>query len=107
MRDLRRRSAQLITTEFVLLEVADALSATNIRQKTVAYMNGLRELSILEIEPFSAPLSDEGWNLYRQRSDKEWTLTDCISFALMKRRNITHAFTSDHHFEQAEFVKLL
>ena len=48
-----------------------------------------------------------GWQLYSQRLDKEWGLTDCISFAAMTRENIVTAFTSDHHFEQAGFAKLM
>ena len=41
------------------------------------------------------------------RIDKEWSLTDCISCTVMKDRGITKAITSDHHFEQAGFEKLL
>ncbi|MGL5034261.1 MAG: type II toxin-antitoxin system VapC family toxin, partial [Microcystaceae cyanobacterium] len=52
-------------------------------------------------------LLQEGWSLYRQRIDKEWSLTDCISFVTMERQDILHAFTSDRHFEQAGFIKLL
>jgi uncharacterized protein len=77
MRDLQKRRTRLVTTEFVLLEVADS-------------------------ELFAA-----GWTLYAERTDKEWSLTDCISFAVMTERRITDAFTSDHHFEQAGFHKLL
>lgn len=107
MSDLQRQRTQLITTDFVFIEVADALSAIGIRQKTVTYINGLRNLNILEVEPFNNTLFNEGWDLYGQRPDKEWTLTDCISIAFMKRKNVTLAFTSDHHFEQAGLVKLL
>ncbi len=39
--------------------------------------------------------------------DKDWSLTDCISFVVMHERGITEALTADHHFEQAGFVALL
>jgi hypothetical protein len=45
--------------------------------------------------------------LYRQRADKDWSLTDCISFVVMRQRGLTEALTGDHHFEQAGFVALL
>jgi predicted nucleic acid-binding protein len=45
--------------------------------------------------------------LYRGRPDKEWSLTDCISFVVMGERSLTEALTSDHHFEQAGFTALL
>lgn len=52
-------------------------------------------------------LFDAGLELYASRSDKEWSLTDCISFVVMRERGITDALTGDHHFEQAGFVALL
>jgi len=44
---------------------------------------------------------------YSNRLDKEWSLTDCVSFAVMQEKQINQAFTSDHHFEQAGFIKLM
>jgi predicted nucleic acid-binding protein len=41
------------------------------------------------------------------RPDKAWSLVDCSSFAIMQQQNISHALTSDHHFEQAGFIRLL
>lgn len=107
MNELIQQKVLLVTTEFVLLEVADALSIPAIRSQTVAFINGLRQLSILEIIPVSQTLFVEGWMLYSQRSDKEWGLTDCSSFVVMTQQKITQSFTSDRHFEQAGFVKLL
>jgi hypothetical protein len=107
MKALRQQTAQLVTTEFVLLEVANALAAPAMRAKTVAFINGLRQLPILQIIPASQTLLAEGWTLYSQRPDKGWSLTDCASFVVMTREQITQAFTSDRHFGQAGFVKLL
>lgn len=53
------------------------------------------------------PLYLEGVRFYDDRSDKEWSLTDCISFVVMLREKITEALTGDRHFEQAGFVALL
>lgn len=52
-------------------------------------------------------LWQRGWQLYRARSDKNWGLTDCISFIVMEDYGIRRAFTYDQHFEQAGFVRLL
>lgn len=52
-------------------------------------------------------LFDAGVRLYRERPDKDWSLTDCISFVAMEERGIREALTGDHHFEQAGFVALL
>lgn len=107
MSALRQQKVQLVTTEFALLEVADALSAPATRSQTAAFVDGLPRLAILRIILASHELLADGWELYKQRLDKDWSLTDCTSFVVMIRERITEAFTSDHHFEQAEFVKLL
>jgi predicted nucleic acid-binding protein len=107
MNTLRQQKVLLVTTDFALLEVADALSAPPIRSQTAAFVDGLRHLTILRIIPASQELLADGWELYKQRLDKDWSLTDCTSFVVMVRERITEAFTSDHHFGQAGFVKLL
>ena len=45
--------------------------------------------------------------LYRERADKAWSLTDCMSFSIMKTRGIKSALAHDRHFEQAGFKALL
>jgi hypothetical protein len=61
----------------------------------------------LQIIPLSSDLLNLGWMLYSQRLDQDWGLTDCISFIVMMNEGITEAFTSDRHFEQAGFSKLM
>lgn len=107
MNDLLTQRARLVTTEFVLLEVADALAAPNLRSTTIQFINRLRQAPILHIISLSEDLLADGWMLYSQRLDKDWGLTDCTSFVIMLSEHITQAFTSDRHFEQAGFVKLL
>jgi uncharacterized protein len=52
-------------------------------------------------------LFQAGMNLYRNRPDKGWSLTDCISFVVMREHAVQEALTGDHHFEQAGFTALL
>jgi predicted nucleic acid-binding protein len=49
----------------------------------------------------------EAWDFYKARTDKDWSLTDCTSFVVMKSRGIERAFTADRHFEQAGFTVLI
>jgi predicted nucleic acid-binding protein len=106
-KNLRQKQASLVTTEFVLLEVADGLCNLPIRLNTINFIDGLYQLPKLKIIRLDKILFDAGWQLYKQRLDKEWSLTDCISFVVMRYESITQAFTSDRHFEQARFIKLL
>jgi len=107
MIELRRNNVALVTTEFVLLEVANTFCASAWRGKAVKLIDGLRSQPNLKIIEADTSLLSEGWQLYCSRSDKNWSLTDCVSFAVMHEEQITQAFTSDHHFEQAGFIKLL
>jgi len=52
-------------------------------------------------------LFTRGLDLYHQRPDKQWSLTDCISFVVMRDRGMSEALTGDRHFEQAGFRPLL
>ena len=103
---LVQRRVPLVTTDFVLLEVADALGAPAIRARTISFLNNLRR-GVIRIVPVSEELMMKGWALYCQRLDKEWGLTDCTSFVVMQEEGISEAFTSDHHFTQAGFTILL
>ncbi len=108
--ELQRRRVRLITTEFVLIEVADAFAEPPLRTVSVEFYRGLRQANTpfaVEILPLSGDLLAKGWALYGQRPDKGWGLTDCTSFIVMQEEGIREAFTSDHHFAQAGFTILL
>ena len=98
---------QTITTGWVLTEVADGLSRPPWREAFLTLHVRLLLNPKVEIVPCSEQLFNAGLELYRQRSDKSWSLTDCVSFVVMEREGITEALTGDHHFEQAGFVALL
>lgn len=104
---LKQDKSSLVTSDFVLLEVADALSSPFIRSRTIRFITRLRKAQDLLIIPISQSLFNEGWELYCQRLDKEWGLTDCTSFVIMRQQGMIKAFTSDKHFEQAGFIRLL
>jgi uncharacterized protein len=55
----------------------------------------------------SDALFEHGCELFGNRPDKDWSLTDCISFAAMSRLGLVDALTGDKHFEQAGFQILL
>ena len=61
-------------------------------------------VGIVYVDP---TLDAQAWQLFTERSDKEWSLVDCASFVVMQQRGIIEASTTDHHLEQASFVCLL
>ena len=100
-----RRS--LITTEFVLLELANAFSCSVQRREIGRMIDRFRTNPRITIIPASSELFMQGIDLYSQRPDKEWSLTDCISFIVMQKNDINEALTTDHHFAQAGFISLM
>ncbi len=99
--------APLVTTAWVLTELADGLSAQSTRGTFVALEGRLRSDRRIAIVPPNERLFDEALLLYRSRPDKGWSLTDCVSFVVMRERGIFDAFTGDHHFAQTGFRALL
>ena len=61
----------------------------------------------IEIVPLTRDLYARAFVLFRGRLDKEWGLTDCVSFVVMHDRGLTQALTPDAHFKQAGFQTLL
>ena len=101
-------TGRLLTTGFVLTELADGCASTAPRRAmAVQAVRELRENPNVVIVPCSQELFYKGLELFEQRPDKEWSLTDCISFVVMKMEGIREALTGDKHFEQAGFVALL
>jgi predicted nucleic acid-binding protein len=98
---------KLVTTEWVLTELADGLAASRHRHMFWETRQELLADADVHVVPLDSHIHEEGIRLYADRPDKEWSLTDCISFVVMRQEAITEALTGDHHFEQAGFVVLM
>lgn len=103
----RANRSQVVTTEFVLVELANAYSDPRERKVFRVFFEEVNADPDTIIVPATAELFRAGLELFLARPDKEWSLTDCISFVVMKKRGLTDALTADHHFERAGFKALL
>jgi uncharacterized protein len=97
----------LLTTAWVLTELADALANSRHRANFQRVLDQLQADPDSVIVPPSPQLFDEGIRRYTARTDKDWSLTDCISFVVMEQHDVNDALTGDHHFQQAGFRALL
>ncbi len=97
----------LVTTRAVLLEIGNALAKQRFRRVGVELLAAIETDPRVDIVPLSEDLFALAGDLYRRHSDKEWGLTDCVSFAVMRKRGIVEALSTDHHFKQAGFRPLL
>ena len=99
----------VVTTELVLAETLNAYSAHGpfVRGLAVRFVDALAADPKVEIISQTSALFAAAVTLYRERADKAWSLTDCMSFSIMKTRGIKTALAHDRHFEQAGFKALL
>jgi predicted nucleic acid-binding protein len=102
-----RSNAEVLTTEFILVEVANFSSRVSRRGKVTQFISNLRTDPQTTIIPASTDLVERGFDLFARRPDKEWSLTDCISFVVMEEHGVSEALTTDGHFAQAGFKMLL
>ncbi|MBL8222495.1 MAG: type II toxin-antitoxin system VapC family toxin [Bryobacterales bacterium] len=99
--------SKILTTDAVLLEWLNALSDESTRQMAAeAYLRVQTDAGV-EVIQLAGDLMSAGVQLYRGRPDKKWSLTDCISFAVMESRGLEEALTSDQDFEQARLRALM
>jgi predicted nucleic acid-binding protein len=104
---LETEGARLVTTRAVILEIGNALAKLRYRSAAIDLLDSLENDPDVEIVPISEGLYKRAFQYYRERQDKEWGITDCISFIVMQDRNLTEALTTDEHFQQAGFRAML
>jgi len=103
----QQNRSPLVTTAWVLTELADGLASTPRRQTFLQILRDIEANPADLIVPANTETFENGVELYHGRPDKQWSLTDCVSFVVMTEEGITEALTGDHHFEQAGFITLL
>ena len=106
-RQIETDAIQMITTRAVILEIGNALASIRYRAAAIELLDSLEEDPNVKIIALSEELYNRAMKLFRQRPDKEWGLTDCVSFVVMQDYEITEALTADEHFKQAGFRALL
>jgi predicted nucleic acid-binding protein len=103
------QGGRLVTTSLVLAELTALLTrplrVTKPRQ--IQLLGDIRSDPSVEVVHIDPSLDADAWRLWESRPDKDWSLVDCASFVVMTRRGLVEALTTDHHFEQAGFVRLL
>jgi predicted nucleic acid-binding protein len=102
-----RISEPLVTTDAVLTEVADAFCRVDRRRWAVEAIRNVQADPEITSVPGSFALFTRALDLYSSRPDKDWSLTDCMSFVVMKDQGLERALTADLHFVQAGFQAVL
>ncbi len=109
--DLSKSMADIyiFTSEMVLAEVLNDFSKRGelFRQAAIDLIETLYSHPNVTVVKQSSSQFQDGVLLYKQRPDKQWSITDCVSFQIMAKYGITEALAYDKHFEQAGFIALL
>lgn len=105
--EIRAAKTRLVTSRAIVMEIGNAPCKLRYRQAAVRLLEALEADPNVEIVPLSEELYHRGWQLYRDRPDKEWGLIDCCSFVLMRERGLVEALTADEHFQQAGYQALM
>ncbi len=104
----QQQNLQIVTTNYVLSELVVLFTRFRVqRSKALTYIRAIRDSTWIEVVHIDEKLDDQAWKLLEARLDKTWSLVDCASFVVMEDRGLTDALTTDRHFEQAGFVRLL
>ncbi|MBI4662574.1 MAG: type II toxin-antitoxin system VapC family toxin [Verrucomicrobia bacterium] len=98
---------RLVKTEWVLAEFGDAYCHPKDRADFVSLYRSILNHPRFKIIPADTGLFQRGVDFFERRSDKDWSLTDCLSFVVMRDEGLREALTGDNHFEQAGFAALL
>ena len=103
-RELRARRARLVVTDLVLAELHLHLVRGFGPERAASHLETVKTDPVLdEVFADSALQAAALGDWIRRFSDQPFTLTDAVSFAVMRARRIPTAFTFDHHFSVAGF----
>ena len=105
----KQQNQRVVTTNYVLSELIVLLSNSRGQQRpaVINYIETIRSDDWIEIVHIDESVDKKAWQLLADRLDKQWSLVDAVSFVVMRERDITKALTTDKHFEQDGFVRLL
>ncbi|MEK7477572.1 MAG: PIN domain-containing protein [Candidatus Coatesbacteria bacterium] len=98
--------ARLVTSNFVFDEVVTLVSLRLGHAAAVRAGTALRGTPSVECVRILPEDEEHAWTFFVRHRDKDYSYTDCTSFALMRRLGLTLAVTTDRHFRQAGFDQL-
>lgn len=106
---IQQQKRRIITSEMVLTEVLNFFSKFSplLRAEIANTIKTIIKHPNICAIPQNSQQFQTALDLYLQRPDKAWSLTDCNSFLLMESMGLREVLAHDHHFSQAGFIPLL
>jgi uncharacterized protein len=102
---LSKKFPPIVTTTYIVDEILTFFSSRKRHAKAVEIGKNLLESNLIQLIQVDEELFQSGWEFFQQHKDKTFSLTDCISFVVMKDRKIKSVLSFDKHFSQSGFEK--
>ena len=99
-REIVQSKNSLISSNFVMCETLNYLRTRISYRVSIDFRESTCRSNILEVIAISLETEEEAYKIFKKYRDKDFSFTDCTSFALMKDKKIKKAFSFDHHFMQ-------
>lgn len=105
----RQQQIEMVTSNYVVAELVALLNSPLRvpRYQLFQYVYAVKTASYVNIIYIDAAIETAAWSLLKSRADKTWSLVDATSFIIMQQLGLQEALTTDHHFEQAGFIRVL
>ena len=103
---LKTPDAKFITSTYVVAELVPLIANRFGHARAARAASQIRAAADVRLEHPDAAEEFRAWHLFLDRPDKSYSLTDCLSFVMMRRLDVTEAITLDHHFRQEGFTVL-
>jgi predicted nucleic acid-binding protein len=107
--ETRRQKQILFTSNYIIAELIALLDSPfrTPRNQIFTILDSIKSAPFVHLIHITSEIDAAAWHLCKSRPDKRWSLVDCTSFVIMQQLEITTALTTDRHFEQAGFTRLL
>lgn len=103
-----RAAQNRLTNSYVIAELVALAHTRGLpRARVLTFVRDLLANPVIKVIWVNESLNSRALALLEARLGKTYSLCDAISFLLMRERNVREALTTDHHFEQEGFIRLL
>jgi len=103
---IAKEKIELVTSDFVFDESLTFIRYRVSHDAAVVFGSSLIHSSIVTMTSVDTDLLHLAFEIFKKYKDQDFSMTDCTSFALMKRLKLQTCFTFDSHFLQMGFTML-
>jgi uncharacterized protein len=104
---VRNSRSFLVTTDYVVDETLTLFRARGNNERALLIGKPLLAGELAELIWVQPDDVHAAWSVYERFQDKRWSFTDCVSYVVMQRLQVTHAMAFDEHFRQFGIVSII